>query len=56
MRPRIILADDHAMVAEGLARIVVEIGDVVGNVRDGLEMVEAVRRLEQRGSTSRRGV
>jgi len=33
------------MVAEGLARIVVEIGDVVANVRDGLEMVEAARRL-----------
>jgi DNA-binding NarL/FixJ family response regulator len=45
MRPRIILADDHAMVAEGLARIVVEIGDVVDNVRDGAELVAAARRL-----------
>ena len=45
MRPRIILADDHAMVAEGLARIVVEIGDVVANVRDGAELVSAARRL-----------
>jgi len=45
MRPRIILADDHAMVAEGLARIVVEIGDVVANERDGAELVSAARRL-----------
>lgn len=45
MRPRIILADDHAMVAEGLARIVVEIGDVVANVRDGAELVSAAQRL-----------
>jgi DNA-binding NarL/FixJ family response regulator len=46
MRPRIILADDHAMVAEGLARIVVDIGDVVDNVRDGAELVSAARRLK----------
>jgi DNA-binding NarL/FixJ family response regulator len=46
MRPRIVLADDHAMVAEGLGRIIMEIGDVVGTVRDGVELVEAVRRLQ----------
>src|SRR3954468_3189396 len=46
MRPRIILADDHAMVAEGLARIVAEIGDVIENVRDGAELVAAARRLD----------
>jgi DNA-binding NarL/FixJ family response regulator len=45
MRPRIILADDHAMVADGLARIVVEIGDVVATVHDGVELVDAARRL-----------
>ena len=45
MRPRIVLADDHAMVAEGLGRIIVEIGDVVATVRDGVELVGAVRRL-----------
>jgi len=45
MRPRIVLADDHAMVAEGLGRIIVEIGDVVATVRDGVELIGAVRRL-----------
>ena len=45
MRPRIILADDHAMVADGLARIVVEIGDVVATVHDGVTLVDAARRL-----------
>jgi len=45
MRPRIIIADDHAMVADGLARIVVDVGDVVATVRDGLELVGAARRL-----------
>jgi len=45
MRPRIILADDHAMVADGLARIIVEIGDVVATVHDGAELVKAVQRL-----------
>src|SRR5437868_3060699 len=46
MRPRIILADDHAMVADGLARIVVEIGDVVATVHDGVALVDAARRLK----------
>ena len=45
MRPRIILADDHAMVADGLSRIIVEIGDVVATVHDGVELVNAARRL-----------
>jgi DNA-binding NarL/FixJ family response regulator len=45
MRPKIIIADDHAMVADGLARIVVDVGDVVATVRDGLELVAAARRL-----------
>jgi len=45
MRPKIIIADDHAMVADGLARIVVDVGDVVATVRDGLELVGAARRL-----------
>ncbi len=45
MRPKIIIADDHAMVADGLARIVVDVGDVVATVRDGLDLVAAARRL-----------
>src|SRR4051812_24013462 len=45
MRPRMILADDHAMVADGLARIVVEIADVVATVHDGVALVDAAQRL-----------
>jgi DNA-binding NarL/FixJ family response regulator len=46
MRPSIILADDHAMVAEGLARIVLDIGDVVSTACDGIDLLDAVRRLQ----------
>lgn len=45
MRPKILLADDHAMVADGLALLVGEVGDIVGRVNDGLQLVDAVRRL-----------
>lgn len=45
MRPRVILADDHQMVAEGLGRLVCEAADLVGQVRDGRQLVEITRRL-----------
>jgi DNA-binding NarL/FixJ family response regulator len=45
MRPKIVLADDHAMVADGLARIISEIGDVVAIAHDGVELADAARRL-----------
>src|SRR6476661_9673952 len=45
MRPKILLADDHAMVADGLARIISEIGDVVAIAHDGVELADAARRL-----------
>lgn len=45
MRPRVLLADDHAMVADGLARLIADVGDLVGQVNDGLRMVAEVQRL-----------
>ncbi|RYY63818.1 MAG: response regulator transcription factor, partial [Comamonadaceae bacterium] len=45
---RIVLADDHAIVREGLKRIVAEAADfqVVGEAADGTEVMQAVRELE----------
>jgi len=45
MRPRILLADDHAIVAEGLARLIADVADLVGQVNDGRSLVDEVRRL-----------
>lgn len=45
MRPRVLLADDHAVVAEGLARLIGDVADLVGQVNDGVRLVEEVRRL-----------
>lgn len=48
MSIRIVLADDHAIVREGLKRIVGEVGDftVTGEAADGTEVMKAVRELE----------
>jgi DNA-binding NarL/FixJ family response regulator len=35
----VLIADDHAIVADGLARLVEEVGQVVGLVQDGLQLV-----------------
>lgn len=44
MRPRVLLADDHVMVAQGLGRLLDDVADLVGTVNDGLQLVsEAVR-------------
>jgi DNA-binding NarL/FixJ family response regulator len=43
--PRVLLADDHPMVLEGVARLVEEFGEVVGKVEDGRELLEAAPRL-----------
>ena len=45
---RLVLADDHAIVREGLKRIVGEAGDlqVVGEAADGGEVMQRVRDLE----------
>ncbi|MCA9419658.1 MAG: response regulator transcription factor [Nitrospira sp.] len=43
--PRVLLADDHPMVLEGIARLVEEFGEVVGKVEDGRALLEAASRL-----------
>lgn len=48
MTVRIVLADDHAIVREGLKRIVADVSDfqVVGEAADGTDVMRAVRELE----------
>ena len=45
MRPTVLLADDHAMVADGLGRLVGDVGVLVGQVNDGVRLCDEVRRL-----------
>jgi DNA-binding NarL/FixJ family response regulator len=45
-RPRLILADDHRMVAEGLKRLLEEDFDLVGIVEDGRELVDETARMK----------
>ena len=45
MRPKVLLADDHAIIAEGLARLIGDVADLVGQVNDGLRLVDEARRL-----------
>jgi len=40
-KPRVLLADDHAIVLEGLQRLLEPGCEVVGVARNGLEMIEA---------------
>jgi DNA-binding NarL/FixJ family response regulator len=42
---RLLLADDHAIMTEGLVALLKDSFDVVGTVRDGAAMVEAAERL-----------
>ena len=44
-RPRVLLAEDHLIVAEGLKALLAGEFDLVGVVEDGRALVEAVRRL-----------
>jgi len=44
--PRVLLADDHLMVAEALKSLLSAEFELVGVVEDGLALVEAVRRLQ----------
>lgn len=44
-RPRILMADDHAIVLAGLRKLVEAEGDVVGMVEDGRALVEAAQQL-----------
>jgi DNA-binding NarL/FixJ family response regulator len=45
-RPRVLLADDHFVVAEGLRSLLAPHFDVVGIVSDGRELVAAARALD----------
>lgn len=44
-RPRILLADDHRMVAEGLKSLLTADFELVGVVEDGRALVEAAKKL-----------
>jgi len=45
-RPRVLLADDHSLVLEGLAKLVEEECDLVGKVEDGRALIQAAQKLE----------
>jgi DNA-binding NarL/FixJ family response regulator len=44
-RPKVLLADDHAIVAEGLATLLKDYFDLVGTVGDGSALIDAARKL-----------
>lgn len=44
-RPRVLLADDHRMVAEGLKSLFSEQFELVGVVEDGRALIEAAKKL-----------
>ena len=45
-RPKVLLADDHVMVSEGLKMLLEDTCEVIGSVTDGCALVEATKRLE----------
>jgi DNA-binding NarL/FixJ family response regulator len=46
IRARVLLADDHRMLAEGLEKLLVPEFDLIGVVEDGRAMVEAAKALK----------
>jgi len=44
-RPRVLLADDHRMVAEGVKRLLEEEFELIAVVEDGRQLVETARRM-----------
>lgn len=44
-RPSVLLADDHMIVAEGIGLLISQVADLVGRVSNGIELVDAARRL-----------
>jgi DNA-binding NarL/FixJ family response regulator len=46
MRPRVLLADDHRMVAEGLKSLLAADFELVGVVEDGRALIEAGKKLQ----------
>ena len=45
-RPRVLLADDHVMVTEGLKSLLSDEFDLVGVVGDGRALIAAVKKLK----------
>ncbi len=45
-RPRVLLADDHRVVSEGLKRLLADDFELVGVVEDGRALVAAARKLQ----------
>jgi two-component system, NarL family, response regulator NreC len=45
LRPRVVLADDHVIVAEGLGRLIDEVADLVGRAANGRQLLDIARRL-----------
>ena len=45
MRPRVLLADDHTLVLEGLRKLLEDHCDLVGTAEDGRTLVDAAERL-----------
>ena len=45
VKPRVILADDHVIVAQGIGRLIAEAADLLAVVNDGRQLVESARTL-----------
>ena len=45
-KPRILLADDHMLILDGLRNLLERHYDLVGTVQDGQSVVNAARRLQ----------
>jgi DNA-binding NarL/FixJ family response regulator len=45
-RPRVMLADDHSLVLEGLAKLVMEECDLVGKAEDGRALIDLALQME----------
>lgn len=45
-RPRVLLADDHTLVLEGIQKLLEPHFDLVGTVEDGRALLEAAKKLE----------
>ena len=45
MKPRVIIADDHALVAEGVSKLIERDVQLVASVADGRALVQAVEKL-----------
>ena len=45
-KPRVLLADDHALVLEGFRKLLEEHCQVVGSVEDGRALLDAAKRLQ----------